>query len=76
MTGRGLAALLRRHTIGDDEEIVGMKKRHEDHEHEGEHPPPKSPPGRKLPKPSVPHLYGKTGIAGYVSFEERMPPER
>jgi hypothetical protein len=53
-----------------------VTKRHEDHEHEREDPPPKTAPGRKLPKPSVPHLYGKTGIGGYVSFEERMPPER
>ena len=50
--------------------------RHENREREDEHPPPKIAPGRKLPKPAVPHLYGKTGIAGYVSFEERMPPER
>jgi hypothetical protein len=53
-----------------------VKKRHEDHEHEREHPPPKTAPGRKLPKPSVPHLYGKTGIASGVVVEERMPPER
>jgi hypothetical protein len=53
-----------------------VAKRHEDHEREEEHPPPKIAPGRKLPKPAVPHLYGKTGIGGYVRFEERMPPER
>jgi hypothetical protein len=49
---------------------------YEDREREEEHPPPKIAPGRKLPKPAVPHLYGRTGIRGYVSFEERMPPER
>jgi hypothetical protein len=52
------------------------KRREEDHEHEREHPSPKTAPGRKLPKPSVPHLYGKTGIASGVIVEERMPPER
>ena len=51
-----------------------MAKKDEDREREEEHPLPKIAPGRKLPKPAVPHLYGKTGIAGYVSFEERMPP--
>jgi hypothetical protein len=49
---------------------------HEDHEREEEYPPPKIAPGRKLPKPAVPHLYGKTGIASGVIVEERMPPER
>jgi hypothetical protein len=51
-----------------------VAKEHEDHEREEEHPPRK--PGRKLPKPAVPHLYGKTGIAFGVFLEERMPPER
>lgn len=49
-----------------------MAKGHEDHEREEEHPPPKI----ALPKPAVPHLYGKTGVAFGVWLEERMPPER
>jgi hypothetical protein len=53
-----------------------VAKRREDHEREEEHPPPKIAPGRKLPKPAVPHLYGKTGIASGVFVKERMPPER
>jgi hypothetical protein len=53
-----------------------VAKNHENPKREEEYLPPKIAPGRKLPKPAVPHLYGKTGIGGYVSFEERMPPER
>jgi hypothetical protein len=53
-----------------------VAKKHEDHEREEVHPPPKFAPGRKLPKPAVPHMYGRTGIAFGVFSEERMPPER
>jgi hypothetical protein len=47
---------------------------HEDHGRKEEHPPPKLAPGPKLPKPAVPHMYGKTGIAFGVFVKERMPP--
>jgi hypothetical protein len=50
-----------------------VEKRREDHEHEREHPP-KTAPGRKLPKPTVPHFYIKTGLG--FGWEERIPPER
>ena len=46
-----------------------MAAEHEDHEGHEEHPPPKF-----APKPAVPHMYGKTGIAFGVFVKERMPP--
>jgi len=51
-----------------------VEKRHEDPQHEREHPSPKTAPGRKLPKPSVPHFFIKTGLG--FGWEERMPRER
>ena len=51
-----------------------MAAEHEDHGREEEHPPPKLAPGRKLPKPAVPHLYGRSGVAFGVFLKERMPP--
>lgn len=54
-----------------------MAAEHEDHEREDEHPPPpKFAPGPKLPKPAVPHLYGRSGVGYGVVREEHMPPER
>jgi hypothetical protein len=52
-----------------------MEKRNERQRHKDEaHPPPKFAPGRKLPKPAVPHVYFKTGLG--FGWEERMPPAR
>jgi hypothetical protein len=47
---------------------VGEKREEE------ERPLPKTAPGRKLPKPSVPHVYVKTGLGFGVTV--RLPPER
>ena len=52
-----------------------MAVEHEDHGRKEEHPPPKLAPGPKRPKPAVPHMYGRSGIAFGIFVEERMPPK-
>jgi hypothetical protein len=49
-------------------ERVGEKRE------EDERRPPKIAPGRKLPKPAVPHVYVKTGLG--FGIKVKLPPER